>query len=152
LHYACETEETFATLPKTFEKYGKTTFFGTCLDGQAVYSLMMGKKTHMFGDDKQICGEIAKQYEDRENWVEEFGMPIRVFLESFDKPEVEYLVPFNRVCDIMKEVGYALEESRMFSELYQHQQGIALTQQQQVFSFLNRTFIFRKMKPSEREA
>jgi ribA/ribD-fused uncharacterized protein len=112
---------------------------------------MMGKKTHMFGDDKQICGEITKQYEDRENWVEEFGMPIRVFLESFDKPEVEYLVPFNRVCEIMKEVGYALEESRMFSELYQYQQGIALTQEQQVFSFLNRTFIFRKMKPSERE-
>jgi ribA/ribD-fused uncharacterized protein len=151
LHYACETEETFRNFAKNIQKYGKGSFFGTCLDGQAVYSLMMGKKTHMFGDDKQICGEITKQYEDRENWVEEFGMPIRVFLESFDKPEVEYLVPFNRVCEIMKEVGYALEESRMFSELYQYQQGIALTQEQQVFSFLNRTFIFRKMKPSERE-
>lgn len=151
LHYACETEETFRNFAKNIQKYGKGSFFGTCLDGQAVYSLMMGKKTHMFGDDKQICGDITKQYEDRENWVEEFGMPIRVFLESFDKPEVEYLVPFNRVCEIMKEVGYALEESRMFSELYQNQQGIALTQEQQVFSFLNRTFIFRKMKPSERE-
>jgi hypothetical protein len=92
---------------------------------------------------------MTKQYEDRENWVEEFGMPIRVFLESFDKPEVEYLVPFNRVCEIMKEVGYDLEDSRCVSELYQHQNGITLTQEQQVFSFLNRTFIFRKMKRSD---
>jgi hypothetical protein len=105
----------------------------------------------MFGDEKQICGEMTKQYEDKDNWVEEFGMPIRVFLESFDKPEVEYLVPFDRVCEIMKEVGYELEESKMFSELYQHQKGITLTEEQQVFSFLNRTFIFKKVKRSEPE-
>jgi ribA/ribD-fused uncharacterized protein len=151
LHYACESEDTFRNFAKNIERYGKNTFFGTCLDGQAVYSLLMGKKTHLFGDDKQVCGEISKQYEDRESWVEEFGMPIRVFLESFDKPEVEYLVPFHRVCDIMREVGYELEDSKMFSELYQHQNGITLTQEQQVFSFLNRTFVFRKLKRSERE-
>jgi ribA/ribD-fused uncharacterized protein len=151
LHYACESEETFRNFAKNIEKYGKNMFFGTCLDGKAVYSLLMGKKTHLFGDDKQVCGEISKQYEDRESWVEEFGMPIRVFLESFDKPEVEYLVPFNRVVEIMKEVNYELQESKMFSELYQNQNGITLTQEQQVFSFLNRTFIFRKLKRSERE-
>ena len=151
LHYACESEEIFRNFAKNIEKYGKSTFFGTCLDGRAVYSLLMGKKTHMFGDEKQICGEMTKQYEDKDNWVEEFGMPIRVFLESFDKPEVEYLVPFDRVCEIMKEVGYELEESKMFSELYQHQKGITLTEEQQVFSFLNRTFIFKKVKRSEPE-
>ena len=151
LHYACESEETFRNFAKNIEKYGKSVFFGTCLDGQAVYSLLMGKKTHLFGEEKQVCGEITKQYEDKENWAEEFGMPIRVFLESFDKPEVEYLVPFDRVCEIMREVGYELQESRMFSELYQNQSGIALTQEQQVFSFLNRTFVFRKLKKSEME-
>jgi ribA/ribD-fused uncharacterized protein len=151
LHYACESEEKFRNFAKNIEKYGKNIFFGTCLDGQAVYSLLMGKKTHLFGDDKQVCGEISKQYEDRDSWVEEFGMPIRVFLESFDKPEVEYLVPFNRVVEIMKEVNYELEDSKMFSELYQNQNGITLTQEQQVFSFLNRTFVFRKLKRSERE-
>jgi ribA/ribD-fused uncharacterized protein len=151
LHYACESEETFRNFAKNIEKYGKGVFFGTCLDGRAVYSLLMGKKTHLFGEEKQVCGEITKQYEDKENWVEEFGMPIRVFLESFDKPEVEYLVPFERVTEIMREVGYELQESRMFSDLYQHQNGIALTQEQQVFSFMNRTFVFRKLKRSEME-
>jgi len=151
LHYACESEEIFRNFAKNIEKYGKGVFFGTCLDGQAVYSLLMGKKTHLFGEEKQVCGEITKQYEDKENWTDEFGMPIRVFLESFDKPEVEYLVPFDKVVDIMKEVGYELQDSKMFSELYQHQNGIALTQEQQVFSFLNRTFVFRKLKRSERE-
>jgi ribA/ribD-fused uncharacterized protein len=51
----------------------------------------------------------------------------------------------------MKEVNYELQESKMFSELYQNQNGITLTQEQQVFSFLNRTFVFRKLKRSERE-
>ena len=151
MHYACETEETFRNFAKNIQKYGKKMFFGTCLDGQAVYSLLLGKKTHLFGDDKQVCGEITKQYEDKESWVEEFGMPVRVFLESFDKPEVEYLVPFERVKEIMREVGYQLEESRMFSELYQRQNGITLTQEQQVFSFLNRTFVFKRTSVPEPE-
>ena len=151
LHYACETEETFRNFAKNIQKYGRNMFFGTCLDGKAVYSLLMGKTTHLFGDEKQLCGEMTKQYEDREIWSEEFGMPIRVFLESFDKPEVEYLVPFNRVCEIMKEVGFELEESRMFSELYQHQKSITLSHEQQVFSFLNRTFVFKRTSPPKAE-
>jgi ribA/ribD-fused uncharacterized protein len=144
LHYACETEETFRNFAKNLQKYGKGLFFGTCSDGKSIYSLLAGKKTHLFGAERQVCGEYSKEYEDRESWSEEFGMPVKVFLESFDRPAIEYLVPFEKVTSILEEHGYALVESRLFGEVYANQTAITLTPEQQTFSFLNRTFIFKR--------
>jgi ribA/ribD-fused uncharacterized protein len=109
-----------------------------------VYSLLIGKKTHLFGNEKQLCGDFTKEYEDRESWTEEFGMGVKVYLESFERPELEYLVPFQKVTQILEEVGYELMETKMFEELYSSQTGIALVPEQQVFSFLNRSFVFKK--------
>lgn len=143
LHYACESEEIFRAFAKNISKYGKDVFFGTCSDGQSIYSLLVGKKTHVFGSEKQMCGEYTKEYMDKDTWTEEFGMPVKVFLESFEKPEVEYLVPFKKVTEIMEEHGWELQETKLFSELYTAQTGITLTPEQQTFSFLNRTFVFK---------
>ena len=144
LHYACESEETLRSFAKNLQKYGKDVFFGTCSDGQSIYSLLVGKKAHLFGTDKQVAGEYMKEYDDRETWTEEFGMPVKVFLESFDKPAVEYLVPFQKVTEILEEHGWELAESKLFGELYSNQTGITLTREQQEFSFLNRTFVFKR--------
>jgi len=144
IHYACENEETFRGFVKNIHKYCKDVFFGTCLDGQAVYSLLMGKKAHLFGNEKQLAGEFTKQYEDRESWTEEFGLGIKVFLESFEKPAVEYLVPFGKVTEIFGEYGFSLQETAMFSELYEKQTNISLTKEQQTYAFMNRTFIFKR--------
>jgi ribA/ribD-fused uncharacterized protein len=146
LHYACESEDMFRNFVKNIETYGKDVFFGTCLDGQSVYSLLMGKKSHLIGSEKQICGEFTKEYLDKDSWVEEFGMPVKVYLESFEKPELEYLVPFERVTQIFEESGFELIESAMFNELYTQQNRLTLTQDQQVFSFLNRTFVFKRSR------
>lgn len=149
MHYACETEEVFRNFAKNLEKYGSDMFIGTCLDGQSVYSLLVDKKTHLFGSEKQVCGEFTKEYVDKDTWVEEFGMPIKVYLESFEKPEVEYLVPFEKITEILEEVGYELIETKLFKDLYSQQTGITLTLEQQTFSFLNRTFVFKKSKKSK---
>ncbi len=151
LHYACESEETFRSFAKNLEKYGKGYFFGTCSDGQAIYSLLMDKKTYFFGNDKHMFGEYTKQYLDKDTWTEEFGMPIKAFVETFEKPAVEYIVPFGKVTDILREHGYELIESKMFSELYSQQTRVTLTQEQQTFSFLNRSFVFKKMTRTERK-
>ena len=151
IHYACESEETFRNFAKNVHKYGKERFFGTCLDGQAVYSLLLGKKTQLFGNEKQVAGEYTKLYEDKETWTDEFGLGMRVYLESFDKPATEYLVPFDKVVEILKEYNYVLEETHMFSELYQQQNNIRLTEDQQVYSFLNRTFSFKRVARVEKE-
>ena len=153
IHYACESEESFRAFVKNIDTYTKDAFFGTCMDGQAVYSMLVGKQTHIFTNGKDVGGEIAKEYEDKPTWVEEFGMPIKVFMESFDKPSKEYLVPFGKVTEIMKENGFHLKESNLFSELYTRQSKV-LTAEQQGYSFLNRTFIFErgeKPKPAEPE-
>ena len=144
MHYACESEETFTAFAKNLQKYGRDVFCGTCSDGQSVYSLLVGKKAHLFGTDKQVAGEYLKEYDDRETWTEEFGMPVRVSLESFDKPAIEYLVPFKKVTDILEDHGWELVDSKLFSEVYAQQTGITLTPEQQSFSFLNRTFVFKR--------
>lgn len=152
LHYACESEEIFRAFAKNLQKYGKGIFFGTCSDGQSIYSLLVGKRTHLFGNGKQISGEYTKEYMDKDSWTEEFGMPVKVLLESFDKPAIEYLVPFEKVTEILDEHGYELVETKMFSEIYSSQTALTLTPEQQTFSFLNRTFIFkRKAEPEVEE-
>ena len=151
LHYACESEEIFRSFAKNLQKYGRGTFFGTCSDGQSIYSLLAGKKAHLFGSEKQVCGEYSKQYDDRETWTEEFGMPVKVFLESFEKPTIEYLVPFEKVTEILQEYGWELIESKLFGELYAQQTGITLTGEQQAFSFINRTFIFKRASKKNEE-
>jgi ribA/ribD-fused uncharacterized protein len=134
----------FRAFVQNVKTYTSNTFFGTCLDGQAVYSLLLGKQTHIFTNGRDVGGEYLKEYEDRDTWTEEFGMPVKVFLESFDRPAIEYLVPFEKVTSILEEYGWALVETKLFSELYANQNGITLTQEQQVFSFLNRTFVFKR--------
>jgi len=149
LHYACETEEIFRAFAKNLQKYGKDVFFGTCSDGQSIYSLLAGRKTYLFGSEKQVSGEYTKEYDDRESWPEEFGMPVKVYLESFDRPTIEYLVPFEKVTSILEEYGWELQESKLFSEVYSSQTGITLTQEQQTFSFLNRIFVFKRSSNKE---
>lgn len=151
MHYACESEEIFRAFARNLQKYGKDVLFGTCSDGKSIYSLLAGKKTYLFGTDKHVSGEYTKEYDDRETWTEEFGMPVKVYLESFDKPAIEYLVPFEKVTTVLEEHGWELVETKLFSELYAAQTGITLTQEQQTFSFLNRTFVFKRSSSHKKE-
>ena len=144
MHYACETEEIFREFVRNIDKHCKKTFFGTCSDGASVYSLLMGKKNHIFTNGIAVGAEYVKQYEDRETWTEEFGMAVKVSLETVETPQVEYLVPFAKITDIFREYGFELVETNLFSELYLRQTKIHLTPEQQAFSFLNRSFIFRR--------
>jgi len=147
MHYACESEETFRNFAKNIDKYGKDLFFGTCSDGGSIYSLLLGKKSHLFTMEKKIVGEYIKQYDDRETWTdEEFGMPVNVMLETFSTPITEWLAPWKKIVDILGDEGWELLESKLFGELYAEQTGISLTQHQQTFSFLNRAFVFKKGK------
>ena len=155
MHYACETEESFRNFAKNIKETCKQYFFGTCSDGQSIYSLLMGKQTHIFGEDRRVAGEYTKEYKDKETWSEEFGMPVKVYLESFVKPEIEYLVPFGKVTEIMREMGFELEDTKLFNEIYGNQTRFIFGDMQQTFSFLNRSFVFKRVKelkePEEKE-
>lgn len=146
IHYACESEETFRIFVKNISQHCKEYFFGTCPDGKTVYSLLAGKKSHKFTNGKEIGGEYEKEYEDTEQWSESFGKSIKVSMESYE-PKREFIVPFQKITEIFKEEGFELEESHMFQELYNN----TLNLQEQEFSFINRTFIFRKSSKKELE-
>jgi ribA/ribD-fused uncharacterized protein len=147
IHYACETEDTFKSLIKNVTTHSDM-FFGTCLDGKSVYSLLAGKKSYLFMNGKTVGGEYVKEYEDRESWTDEFGLGIKVTMESFETKK-EYLVPFDKIVSLFKEEGFDLKESVLFADIYPTL-SISLTSEQQTFSFLNRTFVFvRGEKPKK---
>jgi ribA/ribD-fused uncharacterized protein len=146
IHYACESDESFKAFATNLENHGKGLFFGTCLDGGSVYSLMLGKKSHRFRSGSQVFGEFVKEYDDGQGWVETFGNAISVHLESFEQPQKEYLVPFEKMTEVLKEHGYDLVSTTLFSDHYSGQNNILLTQEHQAFSFLHRSFVFERSK------
>ena len=144
IHYACESEEVFKIFVKNIVQHSRK-FFGTCLDGKAVYGLLAGKKSHRFTDGRNIAGEYQKEYADEEQWSDRFGLGMTVSMESFETKK-EYLVPFDKVVKIFEEEGWHLKESKMFRDLYTD--GLSLSEQE--FSFLNRTFVFEKKSEPEK--
>ena len=152
IHYACESEETFRVFAQNL-RHCKSVFFGTCLDGKAVYTLLAGKERHAFRNRGRQFAEMSKQYTDEGVWKEEFGQTISVLLESMVKPATEFLVPFERVQEILTEEGFELVESQSFADIYTSQTAITLDRAEQDFSFLYRTFAFRRISnPIVKEA
>jgi ribA/ribD-fused uncharacterized protein len=130
-------------------------FFGTCMDGQAVYSQLLGKEGQIFhANQGQVFGEMSKKYADGDGWTEEFGKAILVKLESFERPTMEYLVPFGKVTEILKENGFEIVNTALFSDHYAAQTTFVLGGDLQAFSFLHRSFVFKRVeivKPKEKE-
>jgi len=159
LHYACESEDTFKAFAKNIKDTCKSRFFGTCSDGKQIYTMLFDKQTHSFGmrDPKTgtyaEAGKYTKEYTQSGSWEYDakFGMPVNVMLESFEQPQTEYLVPFERVVEIMETVGFALEDTSLFETEYSNQNSVTLNEQQQSFSFLNRTFVFRRTGKMEED-
>ena len=156
IHYACGSEETFRTFVGNLTAHGKGIFFGTCMDGQAVYSLLLGQTGHIFQSaGKGQWGLFRKDYADGEGWTEEFGKQITVKLESFEREVQEFLVPWGKVVEILKENGYELLTTTLFSDAYTNQTKYVFDSEQQAFSFLHRSFAFKRVelpKPKPEEA
>lgn len=143
IHYACESEETFRRFLTNLTAHCKGVFFGTCMDGQAVYSLLLGKGNHMFKSGKNVWGEITKEYADGEGWEEEFGRSIVVRLESFEKPQKEYLVPFGKITEILRQEGFELIQTELFDDTTLAKTA-NLEADQKAFSSLHRSFAFKR--------
>lgn len=146
IHYACGSEETFRTFVGNLTAHGKGIFFGTCMDGQEVYKLLLGTTGHIFRSAKSVWGEIRKDYADGDSWTEDFGRQITVKLESFERPVQEFLVPWGKVVEILKENGFELIQTTLFSETYANQSRFTFEAEHQAFSFLHRSFAFKRVE------
>ena len=147
IHYACESEESFRVFVGNLTRHGKGLFFGTCMDGQAVYSQLLGKEGYIYrAPNGGVFGEMTKEYADGDAWTEDFGKTIVVKLESFERPTKEFLVPFGKVTDILKENGFELVNTALFSDHYASQTDYVLTGDLQAFCFLHRSFVFKRVE------
>jgi ribA/ribD-fused uncharacterized protein len=151
MNYACSSEETFKIFLENVTKHCKNVFFGTTIDGAAVYGLLAGKGKHIFRKNGTVFAQIDKKYEDTGTWTNSFGMEVDVMLESLEKPQVEYLVPFEKVVELFGEAGFELVHSESMQDLYARQNDIVLGTAEQEFSFLYRTFVFRRTAKAEPE-
>jgi ribA/ribD-fused uncharacterized protein len=145
IHYACKDEETFKTFIQNVSNHCKSVFFGTCMDGMSVYSLLAGKDRYILRSSGRTFAQIDKKYDDEGEWKDEFGQEIEVMLESTDKPIVEFLVPFQKIVQMFEEAGFELLETKMFKDLYVGQSGISLDASKQEFTSLHRTFAFKRI-------
>jgi ribA/ribD-fused uncharacterized protein len=146
IHYACKDEETFRTFIGNLTRHGSGVFFGTCMDGQSVYTHLLGKTGYIFrAGNGQVFGEFAKEYPDGDTWTEAFGQTIQVKLESFEKPEQEYLVPFGKITELLKENGFELVQTTLYRDAYAAQTKFLLDGDLQAFSFLHRSFVFKRV-------
>jgi ribA/ribD-fused uncharacterized protein len=145
IHYACKDEETFKTFIQNVSNHCKSVFFGTCMDGMSVYSLLAGKNRYILRSSGRTFAQIDKKYDDEGEWKDDFGQEIEVTLESTDKPITEFLVPFQKIVEMFEEAGFELLETKMFKDLYVGQSGISLDSSKQEFTSLHRTFAFKRV-------
>lgn len=142
--YACESEEMFKIFVGNVAKHCKSTFFGTIADGKSIYTLLAGKTKHVFRKNGTVFAEYAKKYDDSGAWTNEFGQQVELMMESLEKPQTEFLIPFDKVVELFGEAGFDLAVSELFTEPYERQNAITLSPAEQEFSFVNRTFVFKR--------
>jgi hypothetical protein len=147
-------------------------FIGTCLDGLSVHNAIVknmeeGKGNSITGyakDKKRVMWEIQKMYDTFHNESDKnYGLTIKVFIETINRPIDEYLVDFSLLTNALKKFNIrhlTLKEceelglpssSGTFEGLYNgfHQRddfknNIKMDKDAQTYSFMNRWFVFKK--------
>ena len=131
---------------------------GTCFDGQRVIELF-GKKKELEGKKNgKVIWKIEKMYR---NGIFDyskplFGKKINVFISSIGKSFQEHLVNFEYFKTLASEYNLELIEDKSFEELYTNMSSKknysnivnGITEDEKIFSFLNRSFIFKKIEHS----
>jgi len=152
-HYFFESRETFNVIMSSVENNIKEggIFMGALFDGDSIRNLMNEGDYSLvdkLGDKSREYFRVSKY---RNITDDMFGNKISVLLKDtvLDKPMDEYLVYFSKFVEEMKRRGFELLESSMFSEWYGRYGGNKMNNIEKSVSFLNRTFVFKKVKKAE---
>ena len=167
IHYFFESKDTvkrfFQNVQSTLLLNG--TFIVTCMDGDRVNKLLSTsknkseKKVSGQVDDKTIWS-ITKKYEKYN--AKSYGLKIEVYLESIDKAHEEYLVPPALLEKVAGDMGFELlttgatgtegagdelNATGTFDELAESSEAAkSMSHELSQYSFLNRWYIFKKIK------
>ena len=176
LHYMFESElilDSFLKNVSFVTKLGGF-FIGTCWDGVAIFNELKDlKKGDMYkistetqsNHDNAVLCQITKQYSSNVfgNDMTSIGMPVDIKQDSINNIR-EYLVNFKLFIQLMSIYGFELAEqtdlnrysklnhtSGMFKEMYdifEQNRGLPMSPAEKKISFLNRYFIFKKVRES----
>ena len=156
-------------------------FIGTCFDGRTIFDLLKkkahGESVVVIKEDTKIF-ELTKMYHEQGFTDDEnsLGFGINVFQESINKVFREYLVNFQFLKKIMDNYGFVLISNKdaqdmgfanstgLFEEMFnqleddlkhgvKNESGLAaeMSEEEKKISFLNRYFIFKKMRDVDAE-
>ena len=145
-HYFFQSKQTFDIIMETINNNIKIGgyFMGTLFDGKTIKKLLTHDSFKLI--DQGLRFEITPLNQLTDDL---FGNKINVFLKDtvLDKPMTEYVVDFTQFTEIMKIHGFELIETHMFNKLYHKQQAYKrnLNDIEKKVSFLNRTFVFKKI-------
>ena len=155
-------------------------FIGTSYDGVTLFKELSAKKQgesiHIYKDDNKVW-EIVKQYshETFNSDDTSIGYAVDVYQETIGKLFREYLVNYDYLIQLIENYGFLLitpEEAKklklpnatgMFSDLFNemqryhkdnkdYQSAVKMTAEEKRISFLNRYFIFKKVRTVDADA
>lgn len=145
-------------------------FIGTCYDGKTIFSKLaskqLGEGIDIYEDMKKVWG-IVKNYQDEFLEDEDtcLGKEIMVYQESIGKLIPEYLMNFSYLVRVAENYGFVLhkphksllpDSTGMFRDLFnfmtktpnpsEYKNALQMTDYEKQISFLNRYFIFQKVR------
>jgi SAM-dependent methyltransferase len=142
-HYMFATEDSFETILTSIKNNLKVGgyFVGCMFDGATVDHLTKGTEYSCAGGNFKLTNKSPPV--DAGNF---FGRKLEVFLNEtvLDKPTDEYIVNFDKLVSVLKLEGLELVESQLFNEMY-GQWDSCLNDEEKKISFINRTFVFRRV-------
>jgi len=156
IHYMFESVETLTNFIKNVAECTAMNgyFVGTCYDGAMVFDKLKGKKELEIKQDGQLLCSIEKKYPQVDYMKNKscLGYKIGVYQSTIGTQKIdEYLVFFDYFIPLMEEYGFMYKEnlSASFKSIYESDPSARSTRMnegEQEVSFLNRTFVFEKVK------
>ena len=165
IHYFFKNEIVFRTILQNITDNLKVGGFliGTCFNGKLLFNKLKGK-SKIEGKTKngELLWSITRKYKSRTfpDSKTSLGKEIDVFVRSIGKDHTEYLVNFDYLTKMLEEYGFTLVKLKSFEESYQDmidgniENNVInvdkikeeITDSEKEFSFLNSSFIFKKIK------
>lgn len=175
IHYFFKSSETFYTFLQNVNESVKEGgyFIGTCYDGLTVFEMLKDKEREngvLFGTVENKLCEIIKYYDQDEfpNDERSLGYEIGVYMNTIGQVLKEYLVNFTFLTDVLQEYGFELvngtskswgTSTGSFKDIHKYVEHYSktrkfpkieyilnMTQDEKNLSFINRYFIFKKMR------
>jgi hypothetical protein len=153
-HYMIATEDSFETILTSIKNNLKVggVFIGCLFDSIAVNKLLEDSKKN--GSHNNCFESADGSFRITRKTAPTryfFGNRIEVFMNEtvLDQPTDEFLVDFDQLVEVFQNEGLILEETSMFDVGYlawSSEYGHDLSLEQQRISFLNRSFVFRRVR------